>query len=700
MSDLMKSLNEFEKKLETIKTIAEQEKAMLEVFPLRFNSNMQAFQRLIPSIYHQFEKYVVTRELEFFCTENGEPNIRWKDNGHAFYSHSPYHDCSQQIQNILASTPIMQFERNHEHDAFGQEHILFFNKLTSVHHETYKKNEPTHGIPDSIPLAMMFGLGLGYQLAYLYERCQVANLFVFEPDADIFYASLYCFDWASLLSYLEQENMGLHLFVGQTENDVMTDLRAAISTEKNNTFLCANCFYFSHYDSPALSSLKATVLRDFYQLGMGWGFFDDNLFSLSHSLNNLCSGIRFIVKDKALPGGTASTPVLVVANGPSLDETAMEFIRQHQKGAIILACGTALGSLYRAGISADIYVATERVDVVPRSLENIPQEYLDKILFLATDVVHPDCQRIFKKIVLTMKADEPMLTLLLANHEPVDELLSITHANPLVGNIGISMPVHLGFKNLYLIGLDNGFKVSGHHHSKYSMYYDESGQPRPEFSAMVLASGDKIIPGNFGGEVISNNLFCASLMMIEVLLSNFRDVTCHNCSDGAMIRGVKPMPLQDVPVSTWNDLDKKSLLEHIHDDMSIQVNFDSSQLKKYMEQPFFNWFIDKLKQEWHNLPDSRYEFIRMLQKQAEYLQTIHNSRQRHIAYVLTGTLNTLYAMLSVFVYRLEDESIALSCVKEQVPLIQDFFDTLKRNYEYGMDMIQGPHRNLISSLSS
>ncbi len=90
----------------------------------------------------------------------------------------------------------------------------------------------------------------------------------------------------------------------------------------------------------------------------------------------------------------------------------------------------------------------------------------------------------------------------------------------------------------------------------------------------------------------------------------------------------------------------------------------------------------------------------MLQKQAEYLQTIHNSRQRHIAYVLTGTLNTLYAMLSVFVYRLEDESIALSCVKEQVPLIQDFFDTLKRNYEYGMDMIQGPHRNLISSLSS
>ena len=28
---------------------------------------------------------------------------------------------------------------------------------------------------------------------YLYEKCRVANLFIFEPDLDLFYASLYCF---------------------------------------------------------------------------------------------------------------------------------------------------------------------------------------------------------------------------------------------------------------------------------------------------------------------------------------------------------------------------------------------------------------------------------------------------------------------------------------------------------------------------
>ena len=73
---------------------------------------------------------------------------------------------------------------------------------------------------------------------------------------------------------------------------------------------------------------------------------------------------------------------------------------------------------------------------------------------------------------------------------------------------------------------------------------------------------------------------------------------------------------------------------------------------------------------------------------------IHNSRQRHIAYVLTGTLNTLYAMLSVFVYRIEDETVALDGVREQVPQILAFFATLKRHYQHGMDFIQGPHLQL------
>ena len=50
-----------------------------------------------------------------------------------------------------------------------------------------------------------------------------------------------------------------------------------------------------------------------------------------------------------------------------------------------------------------------------------------------------------------------MCQLLWVNTELMSVYRRIAHINPLVGNIGVSLPLHLGFKNLYLMGLDNGF---------------------------------------------------------------------------------------------------------------------------------------------------------------------------------------------------------------------------------------------------
>lgn len=699
MENMDKLLENAESTLAKLTEISAQEKAMQQVLPLRFAQNMAAFEKYIPNIYARFHNYSPENGFEFYCLDNGEPNLRWSGQQSGLYGDSPFLDCKGQIENILANAPIMQFERRMEHDAFGQQHMMFFNQLSTLQKKLLDDCELIHGVPDSIPLAMMFGVGLGYQLGYLYERCLVANLHIFEPNSDLFFASLFCFDWASLLDYMNANNLGLHLFVGQTEDEVMTDLRDVITPNKNNTFLCANCIYFSHYDSPVLSRLKSRVLDDYYQLGMGWGFFDDNLFSLSHSLSNLSSGMRFLRKTIELPQSDADIPVFVVANGPSLD-TDIEFIRENIDKAIIVACGTALGSLCRAGIQADIYVATERVDVVPKSLVGIPKDYLEQVLFLSTDVIHPDCHLFFKRIALAMKADEPMIALLLANDEPVQDILAVSHVNPLVGNIGLSFPLHLGFKRIYLFGLDNGFRVGGHHHSKFSMYYDDDGQPKPQYAQMSLANGDKRVPANFGGEVISNRLFSTSLMMLEVLLTNYTDALCINCSDGAKIRGTKPLSSSGIVTDSWSVLNKNSLIDHIYTDMSSPSFLDVQKIKSYMDQNFFNWFVDKIKSEWESVPNERFALIQMMQKQAEYLETISISRQCHIAYVLSGTLNTLFAMVSVFIYRIDDEQLAFEKLHAQLPLILEFFVTLKKLYEFGMDMIQGPHLEIVKNIQS
>lgn len=73
------------------------------------------------------------------------------------------------------------------------------------------------------------------------------NLFVFEPNLDLFYASLFSFDWDALLQHLDRENLSLHLFLGQDEESLMSDLLPAL--HKKGAFWISSVFAFWHYPS-------------------------------------------------------------------------------------------------------------------------------------------------------------------------------------------------------------------------------------------------------------------------------------------------------------------------------------------------------------------------------------------------------------------------------------------------------------------
>ena len=690
MSDFNTDLESAEKTINRLALQVEQEKAMKQTLPYRFDINMAAFYKYFPSIYSIFENYKVNRPFEFFCSENGQPNLRWQDSNQCLYGHEPYSDCELQIDSMLKNTSILQFKRSNEYDQFGQHHIIFLNRLTELQESLLIGTTPIKCIPESMSLGLMFGVGLGYQIGYLYEKCQLANLYIFEPDLDLFYASLFTFDWAPLFNYLVDNSMGLHIFLGQEDEDIMSDLYDVMTPHKNNTFLCANIFGFSHYQSDDLIRLQNKVAREFHLLGMGWGFFDDNLFSLSHSMSNISSEIPFILKDKKISKKWMEVPVFVVANGPSLDAN-IQFLKCNQDRIIILACGTAISSLYKSGINADIYVATERVDVVPKSLLGIDPAYLKKTIFLSTDVVHPDCHSFFEKIALMLKADEAMYALLQANTNIPSLYQGITHVNPLVGNIGLSMPLHLGFKNIYLVGLDNGFKSQDHHHSRYSLYYGDDGKPKEEFKYMVLAQGDDIVSANFGGDIKTNKLFSSSISMLEAVIKLFPDANIFNCSDGAKITGAKPLYINGINLSEKSIMNKNDLLNSIIDEMSAPIAVSKEKIDIFFDRPFFDYFMEKLKDEWRSVPETRFSLIQMMQKQTDYLNSIADSQQRHISYVLSGTLNSIYAMISTSAYSVDDEKMAIEIVKKQVPLIIEFFDIMKETYKRGLDYVQGRH---------
>lgn len=340
--DINKLILDTESQVERLRRQAEQEKAMAEVMPVRFIRNLSAFKKHIPDIYEQFEEYVPIKDFRFFCNENGEPNILWLDEGVSLYGDNPYAESKAQIELILDKSTLHKFDFSIENNELNQIHVKYLNRMVELYLQSKEEMPPLGCVPNAIPMAFVFGVGLGYHLGYLYERCKINSLYIIEPDLDLFYASLFCFDWADLLSYLSAEKMGVHLLLGQDEDSLMKDLLPAI--HKRGAFNLSGMFAYWHYPSPEIFKLIERLSEEFYTLKTGWGFFDDNLFAISHSSENVAARVPFLLKDKLISVVNRDTPVFVVGNGPSLDD-ALPYIEKYQEQALIICCGSSLFSL-------------------------------------------------------------------------------------------------------------------------------------------------------------------------------------------------------------------------------------------------------------------------------------------------------------------------------------------------------------------
>ncbi len=388
-----------------LKERAEQEAAMSVALPLRFSQNIAAFRKYIPHIADMYESYQPIRPFRFFCNENGQPNMAWIDDDVAVYGDEPYLICETLVKEFMDKGGLSKFSFSQEANPLGFMHVEYLNKLNAYLDDISIREEPLRKVPTEVPTALVFGVGLGYHLGYLYEQCKIGTLFLFEPDLDLFYASLFCFDWAPLLDYLHKENLGLHILLGQDEDTIFNDFASAIHSR--GSFLIANAFIMWGYQNDKIKSLIERIQREYYLLVMGWGFFDDNLIALSHTVDNIERTVPFLIQDNKIPSEYNRTPIFVIANGPSLD-ASLPVIEKNKEKAILISCGSAISALHKVGIKPDIHVETERTKIVYDFLVNMNDpDYLRDILFLSTDVIHPYCSTLFEKTVLMFKRSEP-----------------------------------------------------------------------------------------------------------------------------------------------------------------------------------------------------------------------------------------------------------------------------------------------------
>lgn len=685
MHNMDEQLKTLETEANRVLLQAEQERAMAEILPVRFANNIVAFRKYIPSIAERFEAFKPEKSFRFFCNENGVPNLAWIDTDVAIYGQDPYEDCKSQISSILNFGSFFHLNYGKESNPLDFIHVDYLNKLTECKESAVKKYDILKNIPDSAPLVLSFGIGLGYQFGYLYEKCRVANLFIFEPDLDLFYASLYCFDWTSLLDYIHKENLEIHLFLGQDEKTIVEDFLDII--QQKGSFLLSCALLFWHYPSPEIFRLIEKVREKYHILLMGWGFFDDNIIALSHSVANIKNKVPLLLKNKFIDTKWKNVPVFIIANGPSLDD-CIEYIKKNKNKAILVSCGSTISALHKAGLKPDIHVETERTKSVPDFLSflNDP-EYLRDILFLSTDIIHPNCIQLFERSGLCLKNLEPSKNIYDILYPEASNLACLYRSNPLVANIGLDFICTLGFKNIFLFGIDNGYKEKTNHHSKLSAYFNNKKSNVDKLTEYVTSSADYAVPGNFGGEVLTNSMFNCSREVLEITALACSEAIIHNCSDGAKIEGCLPLKPSGVDLSGNNPLDKKFIIEHIYHDMFSPFEIDVDKLDECLAVNFFNDLMDHLIFEWNVKFTSRSQILDIMQTQYKYLMFIATTDKMHIHRMLVGTFNYVFAVINSMLYQFENENDTLLLIEDAKKIIMEYFIKAKEMYPKALDSV-------------
>lgn len=689
-----------------LRNLIDLQQRMSDMLIDRFAANMEAFKKYIPDIYRRFHNYSPTETIEFLCTSNGNPNLFFNERNEFFYkAYDPVALCNKQVEIVLEKCPFKQLTYNVDHEKLGQIHHRYLNDLARDQMK-WIPNNSSPLLSNSCPIAIIVGIGLGYHIGHLYEKIEIGNLILIEPNIDLFFASLHTFDWANLLEFINKERRGIYLMVGQTREEVFEDLNSYY--ERHGRMLAGFMWSMVHYRSDEVNEIADKIVQDYERSFATLGFLDDHFFGLSHAMYLATHHARLVRHDVQIPDEFLNVPVCVVANGPSLSKD-LPLLRKVQDKVIIIACGTALETLYSAGIRPFFYGATERLKVVAESLSLIPdKEFIEELVLLTSDVTHPDTFNMFKHTAIFGKSDETFFCLaginLFHRYRPINGLCLM---NPLVGNLGVAASGQLRFKNIYLFGVDNGTKRDDRavHPDESRTYTKErqalelNAKPESELTDEEKAAKrnmeglkrlNYVGEGNFGGQVYTSYLYKLSALYMKVIINAYEKgeygVKYYNCSDGLKVEGAEPLDPSGL-LEEWSqlpDVDFKALRDFIDEKKTFDLNLTEEEAVKLCKYETFDYVVDTIKSviNKEERPKTRLEFVMLLQSICEMFTLLRKSPDAFVADILDGSIYNYFIMVIRVLYLTADEQEAIERAEKHMVTVCDFLDDAKALYRH------------------
>ncbi|MCF2909706.1 DUF115 domain-containing protein [Pseudoalteromonas sp. DL2-H2.2] len=641
----------------------------------RFNKNLQSFEKYYPDIAKAITNHSVREDFCLHVTPSGHGNFVPKDSTAPIYSHSPIEQTTEQVERQL-SQPVMSLT---DYTGYGQNqederlHVRYMTELTNLMIDIRDQGQaPLSKIPEHFPSAVIFGIGLGYHIPLLLERTQFDYIFLIEPDFEQFFASLFCTDWFQIIADIDEQGGCLFFHLGVDHSLFIQDMEKL--AEDVGAFALVRSFCYQHTPGAQLNTLIQQWAKDYFRFQFGHGFYNDAVTGLAHGIHHVRNKAAWLTRSAS--NINKDTPVFIIGNGPSLDE-AEAFIKRNHKQAIVIAAGTSIATLHKKGIPVDFHALVERPysnykifgDIVP------PEVYQNTNL-IGLSTLYPDNNHRYKWAGIAAKGAEAGTSMmdLLALRYMSKTLPKIPYSNPVVANTALSFALYLGFRNVYLFGVDNGKDPQGAHHSKDSIYRPRNDDDESLGYCHLDITGHTL-PANFGGFVVSNNLFMIAHAQLEKLLRYYDVDTCLNVGSGAKIAKTLPVKAEDL-LDIEEEFDIHATVEAIKSEC-----FDVFPLDDVSEEVIA---LDGLKELVEHIcsiasepVQTRQEAADQLRRQARYVFAYRDSKWGHLFHVLKGSLLYYHCPLITLLYTYEDEAF---CLEQYQRLNQLWMSYIKEIY--------------------
>jgi len=541
---------------------------------VRFKKNMELFSKIAPNIYESFKDYEPV-ELGLSYSASGYIElVNFELNNKSVYGEDPEVFADKQISKFLKNPTIskVNFDRSQPYNP-NHFHLDLVNEVLDEFNEDII--EPTTDTP--MGLMIMTGCGLGYQISKIIDRCDIYGLCIFDPHKDSFFASLHTVDWAPIIEHFNQSGRMIKLCIGMTPEKTMTHLKLITATIGLHNVLYT--FIYRHLNSTEEKEFIELYKKQFHLNSLGLGFFDDEQISLAHSIKNVSSNIPLL---KDCKNSHQEIPAFIIGNGPSLDSLG-PFLKENKNGGILFSCGTSLGSLYKMGIKPDIHVEMERILTPSAWLEKgTSADFREGITLVGLNNVHPKTYSLFEKCGMALKEND-LGTSLIQSELSQHSLQTLNYCNPTVTNCALSLAITLGFKTIYLIGVDLGMLGDEDHHAKGSLHFEFDKKKLKENN---YSGSQYSIEGNFVDSVNTTATLDSSRVNMEQFLNYHHKVTAYNPNNGAKIKGTVPIHVEDLPKLKGKE-NTKTLVKNDIEQLFLSV--DTSQFyekrihKKYLQ---------------------------------------------------------------------------------------------------------------------